>query len=161
MREEKIPNNAAEVCMLKPNIVRKRGGKPLCRKGQLCREGPWGATVQAPLIVAYGVFQFFRACMQFSLATKLKQELTQVIGLELKPVQSSCPTQSCSSFILGYFLYSWNWSEKKAAWGIIDTCTVQGKLDANLFRPDRHHCTRLLLYMTSESCIVSWMWTHS
>lgn len=40
----------------------------------------------APLIVEYGMFQFFRTCMQFLLATKLKQELTQVIGLELKPV---------------------------------------------------------------------------
>lgn len=104
MREEKTPDNTAEVSMLKHN-KRKRGGK------QLCREGPWGATVQPPLSVEYGVFQFFRARVQFLLATKLKQELTQVIELELKLVWSSCPTQSCSWFILGYLLYSWNWSE--------------------------------------------------
>lgn len=42
--------------------------------------------MQPPPIVEYGAFQFFRACIQFLLATKLKQELTQVIGLELKLV---------------------------------------------------------------------------
>lgn len=49
----------------------------------------------------------------------------------------------------------------KAAWGIINTRTVQGKLDANSFRSDRHYYTTLLLYLTWEGCIVSWMWMHS